>query len=188
MTCIVGLKKNGKVYLGGDSASVGGYDLMVTREPKVFKNGEALIGYTSSWRMGQLLRYKLVLPHQPVEMDDDTYLRTMFVDAVRQTLKDGGYTKVENNVEIGGLFLVGYRGRLFRVDEDFQVLEPVADFDAVGCGEAYAKGALYASQDVKDETKRVMQALEAAERMSAGVRGPFVVIAGAEQARTGKKA
>ena len=40
MTCIVGLVHGGKVYMGGDSAGVGGYCLTVRADEKVFRNGE----------------------------------------------------------------------------------------------------------------------------------------------------
>ena len=59
MTCIVGLEHDGKVYMGGDSAAVGGMDVYPSRIPKVFQAGRYLIGYTTSFRMGQLLQYGL---------------------------------------------------------------------------------------------------------------------------------
>ena len=38
MTCIVGIATAGKVFMGGDSAGVGGYDLTLQANPKVFVN------------------------------------------------------------------------------------------------------------------------------------------------------
>ena len=40
MTCIVGLVEKGNVYIGGDSAGVGGYSLTVRADRKVFRNGD----------------------------------------------------------------------------------------------------------------------------------------------------
>lgn len=71
MTCIVGLVDQGNVWIGGDSAGVGGYDLMLRADQKVFRNGDFLMGFTSSFRMGQLLRYKLSPPK--LHSDDDIY-------------------------------------------------------------------------------------------------------------------
>ena len=62
MTCIVGVVDNGKVYMGGDSAGVGGLCIETRKQPKVFRNGDFLIGYTDSFRMGQLLQYKMSPP------------------------------------------------------------------------------------------------------------------------------
>jgi ATP-dependent protease HslVU (ClpYQ) peptidase subunit len=47
MTCIAGVAHEGKVWIGGDSAGVGGYDLTVRADAKVFTNGEFLFGFTS---------------------------------------------------------------------------------------------------------------------------------------------
>jgi len=57
MTCIVGLidKESKKIYMGGDSAGVANYSLSVRKDPKVFKRYGFIFGFTSSFRMGQLL-------------------------------------------------------------------------------------------------------------------------------------
>ncbi len=67
MTCIVGLVNKGRTYLGGDSAGVSGLDITVRKDKKVFSNGEFVMGFTSSFRMGQVLQYDFV----PPEVDDD---------------------------------------------------------------------------------------------------------------------
>jgi hypothetical protein len=99
MTCIVGLIDNGKVWMGGDSAGVSGLDVTVRKDPKVFKNGDFLIGYTSSFRMGQLLRFKFNPPKYYAEQhnnDEYQYMCTDFIEAIRICLKAGGYSKVLN--------------------------------------------------------------------------------------------
>jgi ATP-dependent protease HslVU (ClpYQ) peptidase subunit len=174
VTCIVGLVDNGKVYIGGDSAGVAGLKLAVRADQKVFHNGPMIFGFTTSFRMGQLLRYAFTVPDHDPRVDVDRYMVTTFVDALRTCLKAGGFAKKTNEEESAGTFLVGYQGRLFRVEEDYQVGFNVVGFDAVGCGEQIAQGALYASQG-NPAQERVKQALEAAEYFSAGVRQPFVV-------------
>src|SRR6476620_5754324 len=121
MTCIAGLVHNGNVYIGGDSAGVAGYALTVRADEKVFQNGDFLMGFTTSFRMGQLLRFKFKAPYHKSEMDTYEYMVTEFVDAVRQCLKDGGYAQIKHGEETGGSFLVGYRGELFAIDGDYQV-------------------------------------------------------------------
>lgn len=175
MTCIVGLEHDGDVYIGGDSAGVGGYSLSVRSDSKVFRNGPFAMGFTSSFRMGQLLRYKFSPPEQLPSEDDDKFLVTRFMDAVRQCLKDGGYAETNNGVEKGGVFLFGYRGRLYRVNSDFQVGRNVLPYDAVGCGQDVALGAMGASTIPAPEA-RIQQALRISEQHSAGVRGPFSVV------------
>lgn len=55
MTCVVGLVDKGTVYIGVDSAAVQGWTRRKSRVAKVFHRGPFLIGYTTSFRMGQLL-------------------------------------------------------------------------------------------------------------------------------------
>jgi ATP-dependent protease HslVU (ClpYQ) peptidase subunit len=174
MTCIVGLVHDGKVYMGGDSAGVCGYDLQVRADEKVFQNGEFIMGFCGSFRMGQLLRYKFKPPAHYPGVPDDEYMVTTFIDSVRECLKTGGYAWNENGRESGGRFLVGYRGHLFFIDNDYQVGRLADGFAAVGCGDQIAHGALYATIG-KPPEERIKTALEAAERFSAGVRGPFVI-------------
>lgn len=172
MTCIVGLAHEGKVYIGGDSAGVGGYSLTVRADRKVFRNGDFVMGFTSSFRMGQLLHHAFSPPKRHPDTDVDKFMVTYFINAVRDCLKSGGYAEKHNDAERGGVFLVGYEGRLFRIDNDYQVGEAADGFDAVGCGEEIAQGAMFANKTGKPE-QRLRVALEAAERFSAGVRGPF---------------
>jgi ATP-dependent protease HslVU (ClpYQ) peptidase subunit len=165
---------DGVVYVGGDSAGVNGSSLTVRADEKVFLNGSAVMGFTSSFRMGQLLRYAFEppprLPTKPLKQ----YMVTDFVDAVRECLKEGGYAREQSGEESGGDFLVGIEGRLFAVYSDYQVAEAADGYLTVGCGHAVAEGAMYASRDKKPK-ERVLLALQAAERHNSGVRGPFVV-------------
>jgi len=184
MTCIVAVKKNGNIYMGGDSAAISDYDAMSTVNEKVFFLGEMLIGYTYSFRMGQLIQYNLELPEpqkpRPSGFDayigdeDMRYMVSQFIPAVRQCLKDGGYTKIENNTEEGGQFLVGYRGSIYKIDTDFQVLESTRPFHAIGCGAPYAMGLLQGI-GIKKPNRAVCEALQAAGEFSAGVRPPYYV-------------
>ncbi|NUP11400.1 MAG: hypothetical protein HOW73_35590 [Polyangiaceae bacterium] len=175
MTCIVGLVERKTIYIGGDSASVAGWTSRVTRLPKVFKKGPFLIGYTTSFRMGQLLEHSLHVPLQPSsERDDMRFMVTVFVEHVRQLLKDRGMAKVEANSESGGQFLVGYRSRLYSIQADFQVNEMADGYDAIGSGAEYALGALTALRGAAP-TQRLKRALEISAKFNMGVCGPFFV-------------
>jgi len=173
MTCIVGFTDGTSVTVGGDSAGVGGYDLTVRADEKVFELGEFVFGFTTSFRMGQLLRYNFTPPKFHEGQEIFSYMVTSFIEALRPVLRNGGFAKVNNGVEEGGTFLVGVRGKLFRIDNDFQVGQSVEPFEAVGCGAQIALGAMFASELAAEQ--RILRALQAAERFSAGVRGPFVV-------------
>lgn len=175
MTCIVGLEKDGAVYIGGDSAGVSGYDVTIHSEPKVFRNGPMLIGYTSSFRMGQLLEHVLQIPDND-GLDDMRYLVSVFIPALRECLKSNGFAEIDKNAESGGTFLLGYNGKLYKVASDYQVSRSADGFDACGCGESYALGAMMDAQRRLPPRMAVEYALEISYYFSVGVRPPFCVV------------
>lgn len=177
MTCIVGLVDAEKrVWIGGDSAGVSGLDLTVRTDPKVFVKDGFAMGFTSSFRMGQLLAHAFIPPKRHADTDLYAYMVTDFVDALRECFKRGGYAERKNEAESGGTFLVGHAGRLFLIHDDYQVALPADPFAAAGCGDRIALGALYASDVAMKPQARLELALTAAQRFSAGVRAPFVTV------------
>ena len=178
MTCIVGMLNGTGVTIGADSAGVSGTALVIRKDPKVFINGDFLIGCTSSFRMIQLLQYSLKVEKRPTKMDVHEYMCTTFIDSVRKTFKDGGYLQKETDgEEKGGLFLVGYEGRLFKIDTDFQVGESFDGFESVGCGDDFALGSLCTTRGILDMSveERITLALKVASERSSGVRPPFIL-------------
>lgn len=170
-----------KVWMGGDSAGVSNWELDITARPKVFRLGEMIVGYTSSFRMGQALEFRLQLPQNlPEKVDDlDRYMAVEFSDAVRTVLRDVGYLKAEGGRESTGVFIVGVRGHLYHADDDLHVRRTRHRFMAVGCGGIAASGALHAfthGSTPKDGRVVVATALHAAEALCIGCRGPFSII------------
>ena len=182
MTCIVGVEENGVVYIGGDSAGVEAWSLAICgrADEKVFvtESGEFIMGFCGSFRIGQLLRYALTTPEHSQRKSDMSYMVTDFIDAVRVMQKDKGSMKKENELEeSGAAFLVGYRGKLYVVETDFQVGRPIENYAAVGCGSQIALGAMFATRNSGlAAPNRIELALTAAAEYSAGVRGPFLVL------------
>jgi hypothetical protein len=176
MTAIAGLVADGKVWIGGDSAGVGGYSLAIRKDSKVFRNGEFVMGCTSSFRMIQLLRYEFT-PPTPLEGSDlHKYMVTQFIPAIRALFKNAGFTRIDSSVESGGTFLVGWRKNLFVIFDDFQVAQLQDNYCACGCGTDLILGSLFTTEGTEATPReRVEWALQAAERFSAGVRGPFVI-------------
>ncbi len=176
MTCIIGLVEKKTVFMGADSAGVAGLDICTRKDPKIFLNGEFLIGYTTSFRMGQILRYSFNPPKPRESIGSYEYMCTEFIDTLIASLKDKGFAKVDNNRITGGQFLVGYRGSLFEIDSDFQVGEVLKNYVSVGCGYAYAFGSMYATEKTSmSPEKRLDLALRAAQEFSGGVREPFII-------------
>lgn len=175
MTAVVGLVHGGRVHLGADSAGVAGWSMTVRADEKVFRNGPFVMGFTTSFRMGQLLRYAFEAPLPTGDLA--RFMATGFIDGVRECLKTGGWATKSSEQESGGNFLVGVGGRLFEIGSDYQVGEPADGIAAVGCGFEIALGSLYTSgQGGWPVKRRIRVALETAERFSAGVRGPYAFI------------
>jgi ATP-dependent protease HslVU (ClpYQ) peptidase subunit len=172
MTCIAAMTDGRQVVMGADSAGVSGYSLAVRADRKIFRKGSYLIGFTSSFRMGQLLRYKAVLPEP--HGDPEEFLATEFVDAIRACFKDGGFASKDKEVEEGGQFLVAFKGLLFGIGSDYQISLSAAPFWSCGCGADLALGAMHAlAGRSASPHEAVAGGLAAAEAYSAGVRSPF---------------
>lgn len=177
MTCIVAYKKDGIVCIGGDSAGVSGLDIHGRKDSKVFQVQKFIIGYTSSFRMGQILRFKLKVSKQSEKESDYQYMCTKFIDSVRDVLAENGFTRKDDNADRIGTFLVVYKSNIYIICDDLQVGEHLEDYNAVGCGSKYALGALsiLSKQELTVE-QVVIEALEVAVKFSGGVRPPFNII------------
>ena len=186
MTCIVGMEFDEGVMIAGDSLGVGGYHTQERKDSKVFKTGEFIIGYTTSFRMAQLLRFSLKCDKQKSSQGDYKYMCTTFIDAVRKCFKDGGFLSKDKEREEGGTFLVGYRGKLYEIHDDLQVGINTDKKGSCGCGYSYALGSMHTSQKILKKiytpsdyrsakvTKEILKtALESATTYSAGVGGKF---------------
>lgn len=177
MTCIVAIKDGNTIHMGADSAGTGGDFSQRTRnDSKICHVGPFMFGFTTSFRMGQLLAHSFQAPDRDPRIAVDKFMCTSFVDTLRKCLKEGGWATTENSAEAGGQFLVAYEGRIFQIFSDYQVAESNLDYEAVGCGADIAIGSLYTTgkHTTMYALKRIKAALEAAEEFSAGVRGPFV--------------
>lgn len=178
MTCIVGFidRENKKIFIGADSAGVGSYHIRTRKDSKVFIRDPFIMGFTSSFRMGQLLMSddRFNIRRQKEGESNYEYMVSAFIPAVQKLFKDGGFLESKSDVLGGGTFLVGYNGCLYEIQDDFQVAEYADDFMAIGCGEPYALGSLYTSSG--SIVERITKALECAEYFSSGVRRPFKIL------------
>ncbi len=179
MTCIVGVKTGDECWMGADSAAADGWEVRAVKQPKLFwlDSGRFTIGYTTSFRMGQILQYHLQIPLQeePQNAQNDfAYMVRVFVRAVRDCLRGHGFTKIENSQEEGGTFLVAYRGDIYEICSDFQVYQSADNLYAIGCGAGYALGAMYTLDPPPQERCKV--GLKAAAHFSGAVIKPFVVL------------
>jgi len=183
MTCIAGFIKNGTTYIGGDSLGSNGYTGSVYKNKKVFhidNNKNIIVGYTSSFRMGQLLQYSSGLFDELTILKNDMnekYMVNKFVPNLQKLFSGGGFEEVKSGAKVGGTFLIGIKDRLYEVQNDYSVLESAIGYTACGSGEDFAKSSLYMS-DGMDITpaERMRMALKTASKFAVGVAPPFYMV------------
>lgn len=178
MTCIVGLEKNGTVWLGGDSAATSG-DLKqrVIGDPKVFVKDRFVFGICGLPKVMDELRYNITLPKQEPGVTDREFVASSVVHAIKAGLKSGGCVEGDGGTEhFMGALLFGYGGTLYRMESNFQIITTAYGFDAVGSGADIAMGSLHGSQRSWSPKRRILTALEASAINNAGVRPPFNIV------------
>jgi len=181
MTCIVGLVHNGVTYIGADSLGSNSYMKTVRKDKKVFKlkdTPNAIVGFTSSYRMGQLLMYAtgLIDPRDEPNIDHE-YIVTRFIPNVIKLFEDGGFSRNHSGEKEGGVFLLGYKDKLFKIDSDYQVEEAFDNYNACGSGETYALGSLMVTENTNlNPYERIRLALQAGTKFAVGVEPPFYII------------
>ena len=175
MTCIVGVKTSNGIWIGGDSAVSTDNLVQTLADPKVWMKGQFIMGFAGSLRVGQIVKYKMKIP--PINSRKPTeYMVTGFIDAMRKCLKSAGAAQEDKKLEEQeNQFLIGYKGRLFEIDEAYGVCEINGEYIAIGCGTEYALGSLHTTKGQKPE-KRIKAALDAASYFCEGVRPPFHVV------------
>lgn len=176
MTCIVGVAKGNTVWLGGDSAATdGNMNRTIIKDPKVFvKNGIAF-GVCGLPKVMDALHHAINLPVQRGP-NDRAFLVSELVPAFREGLKAlDCVTETEEGASFEGAILVGYRGKVYNLQGNFQLVLSSDGYASVGSGSSYALGSLNATRDMPDPKKRVLAALEASTR-NAGCAPPFVVV------------
>jgi ATP-dependent protease HslVU (ClpYQ) peptidase subunit len=175
MTCIVGLQMtDGTIHMGGDRMGSSGHRCMTRADQKVFLNDGYIFGFTSSYRMGQIIRYSFA-PPQCDHWDIEKFMVLEFIPSIMETFKENNFGEDDD----GGTFLVGYRGRLFKIESDFQVGWLSVPYNSCGSGETVAYGAMHAMEAHSpniDYTTKINTALDAASEYNSYVRGPYDIV------------
>lgn len=182
MTAIVGLVFEGSIYLGADSSACDMENMMhVSRlEPKVFRNGQYLMGVAGQTRCGQVMHYVFNPPRVPSFVRGNAgvieFMVREFVPALRDCLEEQGVTSGEVTDPFPGNVIIGVRDCLLELEPDFQVSVNIEPWAAAGAGSAYCLGALFAQKDtLLDPVTIIGNALDAAATYSMTVRTPFTV-------------
>lgn len=178
MTCIVGVRKGRRVWLGGDRAATadGTLDRTILDEPKVFRVGEVGFGVCGLPKVIDAIKHA-DLPTQHAS-GDRRFLVNELIPAVRDVLRrlDCTFDEPPHGTCFHGKMLLAYRGHLLQVDSNFQLVSSERGYCSVGSGSSLALGSLAGTEHVEDARERVLTALEVSARGNAGVAGPFDVV------------
>ena len=180
MTLVVAISDGQRLVFAADSAAsnLKTGEIYNLDNEKIFSCGPWLIGHTTSYRLGQILRYRVPWPTPPADLADlEGFIVSEVVEPVRKALRGAGASKRVQGAENGGSFLVGFAGRIFAIADDYSVVHFPHPFAAIGHGRFVAYGALHALQTANLSLEEKCQAaLEAAETYDNTVRRPFVYL------------
>jgi ATP-dependent protease HslVU (ClpYQ) peptidase subunit len=198
MTCIIGLVREDTVWIGGDS--VGSDEMRYDRaDEKVFKNGDYLIGFAGSYRLGQIAKItvfpefpknfttivkaskksngkKLAIEVHPMERQDiELWFIANFIPVLREAIKEeAGDERFE--------FIIAADKWLFVVESDYQAGMYKSPYIAIGSGSQIALGALAILEGEPDEC--IAKAIRVAAKYDKAVGGDLVIMNTADFRKT----
>ena len=178
MTIIIGIENDKGVVIGADTA-ISAWLITESALPKVFMiDDRFLFGGAGTPRANQLLRFGLEPKQQRDDEDDLAYLVTTVIPDIRQTLARGGALQDNDGMNATtNAFLMGYRGKLYNIDSDFQISRNSCGYSAVGSGSMVAMGAMSALTRTKlSPSNRVQAALEITAQLDIYCAAPFTIL------------
>lgn len=176
MTCIILIIDSKRMYLGADMQGTDS-TFHADYQDKIFHRGELLIGVSGSYAIGNSLRYRVKIPkldkdfQTPNQIRD--YVHRRLWRQIKETLtEDDLIASEDGELKIGGCILIGIRGMIFVIQEDFAILEPRTPYYSIGSGNPYGFATMMCldRQEVKmhAETK-VREAILIASKHCPGV-------------------
>lgn len=179
MTVVAGVAERGLVIMGADSGSIlGEEEMTVVKSPKVWRRKGWLMGFSGSWRIGNVLQRYLKPEPAP---DTDKAIENAIGSLAEQMQEIFRTHKVKQDEHWDALF--GTHGNLYYIGVDLSWQQIAQDktkkrasYYAIGSGGREARAALSAlsGMDVTPR-KRVIRSLNAAAECNAYVRGPFKI-------------
>jgi ATP-dependent protease HslVU (ClpYQ) peptidase subunit len=169
MSCVAALKQDGKVYVAADSLSSADDKLFYRKDKKLFRNGKYLIGFCGSIRTGQILKNRYWKPPADIYAVPDSLMRHMERKGCMTVTEEG-------HKNCGCNFIFATKTDIYEILVDFQVVEPVDNFTAIGSGSDFALGSLFSTKGTKlKPEERLKMAIEAASYFSASVGGEILI-------------
>jgi len=179
MTCIAGvITPHKKIVMAADSGNNDGFGAytILKNQKKIFQTPNGMIiGVAGSSRIGQILNHDFDPPTDK-HKDPFLYLLKEFVPALKEKLQEENLVD-DHKMKYDSSLLIGYKGRLFRLGEDYDIVESNDNYDAIGSGRYDARGALYALKQTKTLSceKMVKIAISAAINADVNIKPPIII-------------
>lgn len=179
MTCILGYADGKNVWIGGDSAAQNGsWDRQTFLESKVFRCGDLLFGGSGSLRICQVIRELLILPVNDGDNDQNYLIAIVIPEMIN--LLEKYQLKLNDKEEGSTAFLIGYRGKIYKMTSDWAVYAATDQICKVGNGGDTARGAFTALLDqgitIDEIEKYMIEAMKIAGRFDLSVAPPYTVL------------
>lgn len=179
MTAIVGISKDGKVWMGADSLVSNPDTVDLMSESKIYKVGHMYMADAGSIFPGQAIKYRWEPPiFKRSDSGDDVmeYLCKKVVPSLKKFVEDEGLEeRDEDDILMGISALIALEGRLFEL-ELWSIMESKFGFSAIGSGSEVARGSLYTTRNWRNQKRRVVEALVSCEALLPTVRRPWVIV------------
>ena len=182
MTCVVAVseKSNGITYIGADSLGSSSSFKISRKDKKIFKVRNALntvMGFTTSYRMGDLLQFSENLIPDAEKIVDREYMVVKFIPQIIKLFEVNGYQEIDNGQISGGTFIVAQNEKIYKIGSDYQVGENFCEYDSCGCGYMAALGSLHSTANMNmNSVDRIHMALRASQAFVPGVEAPFYIM------------
>lgn len=193
MTIIIGLedKETGSVWMGGDSAvTTWPNSVDVLREGKIFNIADIMLfGSAGTLRNAQIIKHSLMFRHQFSEESDMDYLVNGVAESIREILREKGASRIEANIESNvNSWLLGYRGKIYEIDDSYAVVNSARGLTAIGSGRDYAMASMLALKEYEpDPRKRILKTLKLVAELDSYVKPKFHVMELKNEKRTNNR-
>ena len=152
----------------------GGGTIHKRKDAKVFMVDDYIIGFSNSFRMGQIIQHDFT-PPKPTKRNLERTMSVDFVDRLLECLSRNNFVIDKDSDNVSDL-VIGVNGRLFVMDTDFSIGEYYDKYFAIGSGSQFALGSLYSTKAIKDPKARLEKALQAAAEYTMSVSPPFLYL------------
>lgn len=156
MTCIISFFNNDRIVLAGDKIGVSGNFKAIIKEPKVFFNCDFMIGYTTSFRMGQLLNHTWKPTKRKKDQSVENYIYVDTIGSIRKLFEENWFFD-KTKEDDWGIFILCYENKIFKVHTDMTITESMDHIAVCGSGREVAKGALCVLLEYEKDIETILR-------------------------------